>query len=226
MVMDILFRPSVLTAIKAEIEQSKLDDGQLDIPKLLAQPLLQSIYSEELRLRASVAVQRVPIVDDFKIGPWKFPKDQIILASAWHEHRDTSVWNEGPVNGALHPVDEFWAERFLVFPNNPNGGPRKPGLKAAAKTNCAEKKEGEGDKPIYTTDSVQGSFIPYGGGLKMCPGRFLAKQEIIVATALFLDTFDIEFESKELPRPDFGFFPFGLLPPVGKFPVKMKRRQK
>jgi cytochrome P450 len=63
----------------------------LDVPKLLSQPLLQSIYSEELRMRAGVAIQRVPVIDNFSIGPWKFPRDQMIVASSWHEHRDTNI---------------------------------------------------------------------------------------------------------------------------------------
>jgi hypothetical protein len=32
----------------------------------------------------------------------------------WHEGRDKSAWNEGPVNGEFHDVEDFGAERFLV----------------------------------------------------------------------------------------------------------------
>ena len=36
------------------------------------------------------------------------------------------------------------------------------------------------------------SFKPFGGGVNYCPGRFLAKQEMIYFVALFLHRFDFE----------------------------------
>ncbi|GKT50487.1 cholesterol 7-alpha-monooxygenase [Colletotrichum spaethianum] len=39
------------------------------------------------------------------------------------------------------------------------------------------------------------SFFPYGGGVSMCPGRLFAKQEIILAVAMIVSRFDIEFEN-------------------------------
>lgn len=225
MILDIVLRPSLHAAITLEIQQCKDESGNLDITKLLTQTRFQAVYSETLRVRVAVALQRIPIVDGFKVGPWKFPRNQMILASTWHEHHDNKIWNEGPVNGISHPVDEFWAERFLVFPNDPNSGPRRPDSKQSVKARIGEKYGSlDGDGPVYTTEPVQGSFLPYGWGEKMCPGRFLAKYEMMIATALFLDTFDFDFDSKEFPRPNMAYFPFGVVPPLGKFPVRMKRR--
>lgn len=197
-------------------------DG-LNMPKLLTNPLLQSIYSEELRLRNGVIIQRVPVVNNFKIGSWKFPKGNMILASSWHEQRDRSVWNEGPVNGEFHSVEDFWAERFIVYPNDPNSGPAKPGRDSKLKSKTSIK---DGDnRPRFTIDSVTGSYIPYGGGQKICPGRFYAKQEAIGALAMFLTMFDIELEKDDLPQPNLAYFPFGVVPPLGTFPARMRRRR-
>jgi len=228
-ILDTLLRPDVLSKAKEEITEAlSYDKGtsiNFEMSKLLSQPLLQSIYSEELRMRAGVAIQRVPVVDDFKIGPWKFPRGQMIIASSWHEHRDKNVWNEGPSNGVSHPVEEFWAERFLVYPNDPNSGPRRPDSKMKAKIRISEKSESSVDKHIFTIDPVQGSYVPYGGGLKMCPGRFYAKQEIFMSTAMFLTFFDIEMEKTDFPQPNLAYFPYGVVPPLGKFPAKMRRRK-
>ena len=42
------------------------------------------------------------------------------------------------------------------------------------------------------------SFKPFGGGVNYCPGRFLAKQEMLVFVALLLNRFDIELTSESL----------------------------
>lgn len=176
--IDALLRPDLLERVQAEIKSCsdpmKRGIAALDIPKLLANPLLQSIYSEELRLRNGIIIQRVPIIDNFKIGPWKLPKGQMITASTWHEHRDRKVWNEGPVKGEIHSVEDFWADRFLIDPKDLSTGPRRPDSDMTQKSIESDEKI-SGDKPVFTTTTVNGSFIPYGGGEHLCPGRFYAK---------------------------------------------------
>lgn len=84
--LDTLFRPELLSQVRDEIsstvDTSQKDRFTLDMPKILANPLLQSIYCEELRLRGSVMIQRVPVVSTFKIGSWKFPKGKMVIASS------------------------------------------------------------------------------------------------------------------------------------------------
>jgi len=210
--------------VRAEIAKSQSPASKtvdLDVPSLLANPLLQSIYSEELRLRNGINLFRTPNNHNARISSWTFPKDGMILVSTWHARRDRTVWNEGPVNGELHPVDDFWAERFIVYPSDPSTGPRKPSGRDAEKS----KKDG---KPYYTTEPVAGSYIPYGGGLKICKGRFYAKQEAIGAMALLFTMFDIELvgdiKGEGLPKPDMNYFPFGVVPPLGVTRARMRRR--
>ena len=42
------------------------------------------------------------------------------------------------------------------------------------------------------------SFKPFGGGVNYCPGRFLAKHEILVFVALFINRFDINVATVDL----------------------------
>jgi hypothetical protein len=84
-ILDTLFRPDLLAQVRDEIgttlNTSNKDHVALDMPKILANPLLQSIFCEELRLRSSVMIQRVPVVSNLKIGSWKFPRDRMVIAS-------------------------------------------------------------------------------------------------------------------------------------------------
>lgn len=227
--MDTIIRPDLLTRCRAEISKT-IDPTHpnpcgIQTTKLFNSPLLQSIYAEELRVRNGVMIQRVPLIDTFQIGGWKFPRDRMIVASTWHEQRDRTVWNEGPVDGVFHSVDDFWAERFLVYPNDPTSGPRKPGTGPKVQSSQKVETKEKSNEAKYTTESVTGSFIPYGGGDKICPGRFFAKHEAMLGFALFVMMFDIELLGNVELKPNLGFFPFGVVPPLGKFPARMKRRK-
>ncbi|PQE15500.1 hypothetical protein CJF32_00006861 [Rutstroemia sp. NJR-2017a WRK4] len=219
--LDTISRPEVLSRVRNELSNiAKLHPSSSTsehMPELMSNPLLQSIYCEELRLRSGTTIQRSPISSNYKLGPWKFPKDDMIIASVWFEGRDKTVWNEGP-NGE-HDVEDFWPDRFIVYPNDPNSGPRRP-ESASAKSKSDKVKE-----PTFTVDSVNGAFIPYGGGQKMCPGRFYAKQEALGALAMFLNKFDIELMEEKQIVPDLSYFPMGILPPKGKYPARLRRRK-
>jgi cytochrome P450 len=222
--LDILCRPDVEARVRKEIASTN-DPSQsaltVDMPKILANPLMQSIYSEELRLRNAVMIQRTTLADTIMIGDYRFPKGDMIVASTWHEARDRNIWNEG-TESDFHSVEDFWADRFIVYPNDPTSGPGKAAAlrKARATTKSAD------DKPQFSAELVAGSFIPYGGGQKICPGRFYAKQEAIGSVALFLKAYDIELDCDAgLPQPNMEFFPFGVVQPTKVFKARMRRRK-
>lgn len=75
-------------------------------------------------------------------------------------------------------------------------------------------------------EGLAGTWVPYGGGQHWCPGRFFAKNEMMAAFALISSAYDIELQNPGLkPEPDMAFFPIGMLPPKGKIPVRIRRRQ-
>ncbi|KFY81326.1 hypothetical protein V500_11534 [Pseudogymnoascus sp. VKM F-4518 (FW-2643)] len=227
--IDILMRPTLAATARAEI--AALSPGEINMQALLTSPLLQSIYAEELRLRNAILIQRTPIVDTFKIGPWKFPKGDMIMASSWQEARNRETWNQRGRNGEEHDVEEFWAERFLVYKDDPLSGPR---LVDAAKVKSGEEAEkaeraegGEAAPPKFAPEKVAGQFIPYGGGENICPGRFYAKQEAMAGMALFLAKFEIELqlEPGRVLVPNKNQFGFGVMGPVGEIKARMRRRK-
>lgn len=195
---------------------------------LLTSPILQSIYAEELRLRNAMLIQRTPIDDTFKIGPWKFPKGDLIIASSWQEARNRETWNQRGRDGEEHDVENFWAERFLVYKDDPFSGPRLVDPAKVKGGEEAEKVEGkEAVPPKFAPEKVAGQFIPYGGGENICPGRFYAKQEAMAGMALFLTKFDIELqlEPGRVLVPNKKQFGFGVMGPAGQIKARMRRRK-
>jgi cytochrome P450 len=86
--IDILCHADVEARVRNEIsstdDPSHLDPLAVDKPKLLANPLMQSIYSEALRLRNAVMIQRTTLSDSVMFGEYRIPKGDMIIASSWH----------------------------------------------------------------------------------------------------------------------------------------------
>ena len=135
------------------------------------------------------------------------------------------VWNAGTEEDA-HPLDEFWEERFLVYPDKPNSGP----LRHKGGVFCSVKHEPAAEKPpiepTLSTKGLNGAYIPFGGGPGICPGRQFARQEVICTLAKLALTYDMELQISKgwEPKMDTAYFPLGSLPPKNKVPFRIRRR--
>lgn len=222
--------PVLLDRARAEMDVSyeaaaEPHQQHLDIVKLCNSPLLQSVYAETLRLRVALLVTRTPENKDFHLGCWKFSKDRPIIFSSQTAGMNPEIWNAG-THEDPHPLEEFWADRFLVYPDDSGSGPSKNLLppEKAAKPNRTENQRA---KPYFSMQRAGAGWIPYGGGQRMCPGRHFAKQEIIGTAATLCTLYDIELLTPRdwKPKPDMRYFPFGGLPPIGKVPFRIRKRK-
>ncbi|KAM3555214.1 hypothetical protein ARSEF4850_006118 [Beauveria asiatica] len=229
MMLEVLQRPALLAQVREEIAPFISWDGSgqeqmiVDIDHLCSQPLVQSIYAEVLRFHNGTVINRVPRVPTLNIGGWHFRKDEPIIISTYDTARDPTVWNQGPSDDA-HPVDEFWPERFIVDPANALDGPVL--AQAKAQSQNMEENEVAGSGRRFTMDGTDGSWVPYGGGTRMCPGRHFAKKEMIVTMAMFLTAFDLELLDVAPGgiQNDLSYFMFGVMHPKGAVRAKMRRR--
>lgn len=146
-----------------------------------------------------------------KIGNWIIPKQKVIVLPTTVAHMDSTAWNTGFDNE--HPVGEFWVGRFLTYLSKEGNGDTKPHHTSAS--------------PTFSTKDHEGSWIPYGGGPRQCPGRHFAKRQIILTTALFISLFDCEIlkGGKDM-KEDFTLkgFGSGVSYPAGKVPMRIRRR--
>jgi cytochrome P450 len=228
--MDIL-RVGIEDRVRAEFEPC-FTPGSLDVDvqKLCSRPLLQSIYMETLRLRSSAGSARQPIEDGFRIDSWSFKKDGTLFTVPWLSHRDTTFWNTGHEDDNPS-VDDFWAERFLEYPGEPCSGPirknDKPEIYSARDKKPTPKSAEDDKKAKLVTSGIQGHYLPYGGGMKMCPGRFFATQEMMAAIAVLLQACDMELldpAGAGKIQNSMSRFPFGTLVPDAKIPVRIRKR--
>ncbi len=171
--------------------------------------------------------------DGVTLGNWIIPQGNVILLSMYHAHRDQDTWNTGTAEEP-HPLDEFWAERFLVYSGKPSSGPlndrsadkhyampsimkpETPTSRPSPTFSLAKVNDSPNSSPQFSTEGLAGSWIPYGGGQNMCPGRHFAKQEILLMVASIVTSFDIHLIDPSPPGVDWGGFGFGVLAPAGK----------
>lgn len=186
---------------------------------------MQSMYAETLRLRMGLMINRTSQSKEVRMGPWRFPPNAPIGISTTTAHTNEKIWNNG--NGK-HPLDKFWADRFLIFPDDPESGPlRKP-----ARQQYVKELPAPGDPsrptPTFSLSGLSGGWIPYGAGEFMCPGRHLAKQEMIGSFATFLANYEVELRTPKgwVPKSDYSYFATGTLPPLGEIPFRVRRRSK
>ncbi|KAI1878967.1 hypothetical protein JX265_003144 [Neoarthrinium moseri] len=216
-VYEIFRDPELLARVRAEVDACVLEsaDGciRFDIGRLLQLPVLQAVYAETLRLRMHVYIIRMPDRVDMNIRGWIIPKQKFIVTPTTVAHMDSEVWNTGLDNE--HPVDQFWAGRFLKYPPISNDG--KIGSPDPASSATFSKKE------------YEGSWIPYGGGPRVCPGRHFAKRQILLTTALMVSLFDCEIlgEGKIVQEDStLSGFGGGMARPAGKVPMRIRRRDR
>jgi cytochrome P450 len=209
--------PELLAAVRAEIDTCtrKDADGRIkfDNDQLLRLPVLQAVYAETLRLRMHFYIIRMPDRVDMNIQDWIIPRQKVVVALTTVAHMDSNSWNMGLDNE--HPLEEFWVGRFLKNPVQEAG-------------NDSQSKS-LSSSPIFSTKELEGSWIPYGGGPRQCPGRHFAKRQILLTSALMISLFDCEIldEGRNVQE-DFTLKGFGggISHPAGKVPMRMRRRQR
>lgn len=116
-------------------------------------------------------------------------------------------YNEAIWGASGHPASDFWAERHV--------------------------RTGDGGKRVYSMAGIPTSYFPFGGGANMCPGRYLAKSEILMTVALVVSRFDVEVvgwttwdgsPSHRAAEGDIRFCGAGAIPPDREMKIRWSRR--
>ncbi|KAF4969796.1 hypothetical protein FSARC_3021 [Fusarium sarcochroum] len=233
MLLDTLLDKDITDRVIAETEASFYEESlSFDLDKISSGPLLNSIYCETLRVRVAAPVGRTSLVPNLKFGRWQLKQGVGMLSTSWVGGHDPDFWNTGhtlPNGSEEHPVNSFWAERFLKYEDDPTSGPIRTLPTKATTSEKILKRTPEDDRKAHViTEGTQGYWYPYGGGTKMCPGRFFAKQKLMASVALTLRAYEIELMDPEAASkvgPNMDYFPFGTIPPKGKVAARFRRRK-
>jgi cytochrome P450 len=197
--IEVFRNASLLKDVRKEVQACKTGgtgELQFDVTRLLQQPLLQAVFTENLRLRCHNMFLRRTCAD-IKILDWFIPKNKLAIAWSTPRHTDPTVWSS--MEGA-RPVTEFWPSRFL----RPGD---EPGLSR------------------FTFAGTEGSWLPFGSGANICPGMQFANIHCILTVAMMVESLDCDIlaPAKNLQL-DMSKFGMGVMGPKGKVPVRIRKR--
>ncbi|KXX82197.1 Cholesterol 7-alpha-monooxygenase [Madurella mycetomatis] len=214
MIIKIVQDPSLLQAIREEVATAcvmdeKTGSSMLDLDKLTALPLLQSVFTEVLRLHMNFNLIRY-VHEPIALDGFVLPKGCMLQAPMLMPHHDEEVWGR-----TGHAASEFWAERHIKHIEEPDGA------------------GGAIQRRIFSMAGRPSSYYPFGGGHDICPGRRFAKHEIFTTIALLILKFDIEVigwarydgtPSDRPARPDCRFSGVGAMPPDRDLRLRWRRK--
>ncbi|KAI0014560.1 cytochrome P450 [Xylariomycetidae sp. FL0641] len=200
-------------------EGRKIEDVNI---KLVANnPLLSSIYAETLRLHVKTYTVVYSSHSNVDLGKYWLPRRSVGLVNSYMSHMNDKQWNTADGH---HPLDTFWAKRFLIDPSDPTSGPLNPARRGNLLGPSPDQTLPEGtNSPRFSTEGLEGSWIPYGGGRLMCPGRFLAKNAIILACATLVKDFDVELLTDDI-KLESRSFGLGSETPRSPVPFRIRKR--
>ncbi|KAF5709867.1 nacht ankyrin [Fusarium globosum] len=224
MILHILLDPSLLRQVRHRINPASQSTGageEPDIRILVKDPFLNSIYYETLRLRVASTVGHRSLDDQLCLsGGWKVKSGIPIMFTGWLAGLDESCWNTGqdlPSGDPEHPLNAFWAERFLDCPGSSSmSGPAKRKRVQPARESPQKPTTRSGTEDTRSKASVaglQGHFFPFGGGAFRCPGEALAKHVVFASVAMVLQTYDLRLVDPDEAgniQPGHRELPFGL----------------
>lgn len=225
----------LLTRASREVDACRINRNSqpigFDTTKLCNQSLLQSSYAETLRRYVAVYIIRQPEHHDAQILDYKVPRGKMMVVSSAMAHMDRRNWNTGTEEE--HPVDTFWADRFLSYgaippltsPDPLNLSLAPAVIKAASVSAGSTVSSSDLLEPKFSLNGYSGAWIPFGGGIHQCPGRHWVKLQMLLSFAVINAAFEFELlEKGNALGVDMIKYGLGTLEPAEKVAFRIRRR--
>lgn len=202
---EVLKNPELLDRVSAEIfDHHDAETRQYNFMQMTVRPILQSVHAEATRLYAANVVVRVVTVPNFVLDDkYTIEKGTTLFIYNKITGQFTPGWTDARPHAASKPLDQFWAERFLV-----SG-------------------DGDGKRERFSDAGLAGSWTSFGGGEHQCPGRHFARNIGITTLAAFLGEYECELSDPEAAQkvtPSFSDTAFGKMLPTNKISARIRKR--
>ena len=237
LLFDIYSRPTLLEALREELESSgtivysqKSSTMTLHVPSLKTTcPLLFSTFQEVLRVRTRNATTRWITEDTYITGSsnnnYLLKKDSVVQMPAVPMHYNTILW--GPDAHEFNPARFIKGSSSLLSSTSASSSVGSKDDASPLFSGYDPSKGTMNARPAQMRQFKKGSFRAFGGGATLCPGRHFATNELISATAIFIERFDIQLPERGRwvePKCEGNRLASSIPPPSGDLKVNVKGR--
>lgn len=178
-----------------------------DISGLAQEPLVGSFQAEIQRLRTAACTTRTNVTDGFPLDRnWALRKGDTVAMFSQDVSLNADVWKTSQPQSHGKPLEDFWAERFLVTERrNKSGAPKE--------------------------QFVPGDLGEIVAGLTRCdhyPGAPLVSALRVATIAILFAEFEVQLcdaEQVDAALPPVNELAYGTVKPVEKIAVRIRKRR-
>jgi len=215
--IEVLRKPSLTKHLANEIPQYySARSAEYDVAGLASMPLLQSIHKEIERLRVAFYLVQEVAIDDCRLdSQWKLPKNASAVAFSHDVAMNTAEWAKARPRTVERPLEEFWAERFLIL-DRTTSHPRKDQPKS-------EKVE----TGRFSMHGIEHLDLASSSDHYASLGQDFAKAVQTATLAIFLTEFELQLcdlEAVDAAMPPVRETAFGEVRVLDKVAVRIRKR--
>jgi cytochrome P450 len=182
------------------------------IPDLVKIPLLASLHTEVKRLRTSTAAVRKNDSSETKLDShWTLPRGTPALYFSHDISLDTDRWAKARPRAVDKPLEEFWAERFLVPDGKASRSKRLNGTTSGS----------------FSVEGLETLTAVFDDGASTCAGSEFAMAMQTATLAVVLNEFEVQLCEPERAKaviPPVRERSYGAVKPLDKIEVRVRKR--
>ncbi|KAF2628478.1 cytochrome P450 [Macroventuria anomochaeta] len=182
-----------------------------DVLGLAQEPLAKSLQTEVRRLRTGTCVVRTNKTDGFPLDKqWSLPNGATVAIFSYDISLNTDVWKKIQPQALKKPLEEFWAERFMV-----------PEQKSRSKKHVGVDTSGSATQDL-------GDLVTRLVACDQYPGsRFISALQMATLAVLFAE-FEVQLcdtEQVDAALPPIRESAYGTVKPLEKIAVRIRKRK-
>ncbi|KAF1849405.1 cytochrome P450 [Cucurbitaria berberidis CBS 394.84] len=216
--VEVLRKPQLGKHIAAEISQHYSPQaGEYDVASITETPFIQSVQTEVRRLRVPTVATRTNEVDNFQLDEqWTLPRGMTVMLFSHDISLHTKFWAKARPRTVERPLEEFWAERFLL-PNRAT---------SSAKSSKPAKDKIEAGN--FSMEGLESLDLVLGGNDDQCLGRDYMRAVHAATLAVFLNEFDLQLcdtDEVDAAIPPVREDAYGTVKPLYPVAVRIRKRR-
>jgi hypothetical protein len=211
--LEVLRAPALAEHLSAAIARHcPPSSSSYSITDLMNIPLLASLHTEVKRLRTSTAVVRKCDSSEIKLdNHWTLPRGASALYFSHDISMNTDRWASARPRAVDKPLEEFWAERFLVPDGKESRSKRLNGTTSGS----------------FSVEGLEALTAVFDEGVNTWAGSEFAMAMQTATLAVVLNEFEVQLcepEWAEAVIPPVRELAFGTVKPLDKIEVRVRKR--